>query len=228
MSVLLGILVLFGVMSALYMKVSYLENRQKAFASLPANVIKIVHGNLVSVTNFDYIQGNRQAPVTLIEYSDFECPSCQRMHPKFGKIITQYGNNIRFVQRMFPLPQNNNAEKEAEAALCAGKIGGEKKYWQYSSEIYKKTKGIEGGEGFALVNLVPLAKELGITQEAFEKCLTTGEMTQEVHNQKTSGENAGVNQLPSLFIIDKKQHVTVLTGEQALSTLQVILTYALE
>lgn len=211
----------------LFLRVSYLENRQKAFASLPQNVLQTPRGTLEKIDRSDYVQGNPNASVTLIEYSDFECPSCQRMHPIFQKLIHQYGKNIRFVQRMFPLPQNKNAEKEAEAVLCAGQIGGEKAYWNYGDSIFKQTKGTEGGEGFSLDRLVPLAKELGLNEKMLGTCLLNNTNAKTVQSQTVSGETAGVSQLPTLFILDKKNEITMIAGEQSLATLQVILSYAI-
>lgn len=220
-----GLLLLFSSIVFLLFRVSYLENRQKAFASLPQNVLQTSQGNLEKVNDKDYIQGNLHAAVTLIEYSDFECPSCQRMHPIYQKIISQFGKDIRFVQRMFPLPQNKNAEKEAEAVLCAGKIGGQKAYWEYGDGIFTQTKGTENGEGFSLNGLVPLAKKIGLNEKEFTVCLQQEEMAKAVGDQKSSGELAGVSQLPTLFIIDKQGKSTLVTGEQSLATLQVILSY---
>lgn len=222
---LIGLLILFGSIAALFLRVNFLEARQKAFASLPANAVQTLHGSLQKVTSSDYVSGNPQGEITLIEYSDFECPSCQRMHPIYQKLLQEFNGHIRFVQRLFPLPQNKNAEKEAEAALCAGKVG---KYWQYGDEIYSLTKGTEGGEGFPLADLVPLAKHLGLSTKQFQSCLDTAEMAQTVDLQKKSGENAGVNELPSLFVIDKKNSVTMLSGEQSLATLQTVISYTIQ
>ncbi len=103
---------------ALLLQVNYLEakNKFQAFGQAPK-------GTMQPVTNKDYVTGNSQAKVTLVEYSDFECPSCQQFHPTLQKLMSLYGNNIRLVSRRSPLPQNANAEKEAEAVLCAGKLG---------------------------------------------------------------------------------------------------------
>ncbi len=224
----LGLGVLSIILISLFMRVSYLENRQKAFAALPPNTLQTPQGNLEKVGSSAYTTGNTQAAVTLIEYSDFECPSCQRMHPVFQRLLKQYGKDIRFVESMFPLPVYINAKIEAVGFLCAGKIGGQGIYWRYTDEIFKRTAGIEGGEGFALGKLIPLSKELGISETSFMKCLDTGEMTSRVQQEKLTGETAGVSQLPALFIIDKKNHVTLLSGEQSLPTLQVILTYTIQ
>lgn len=227
-ALLFAIFVLFSIIFCLFLRVSYLESRQKAYALIPQNTLQTSQGNLEKVNAKDYTQGNSQAEITLIEYSDFECPSCQRMHPIFQKIIKMYGKDIRFVQRMFPLPQNKNAEKEAEAVLCAGKIGGENLYWKYGDEIFKRTNGTEGGEGFTLNALTPLSKELGLDDKAFSSCLNIKKMVQEVDREKQSGEAAGVSQLPALFIVDKQNKTMLITGEQSLQTLQVILSYAMQ
>ncbi|HEX7042668.1 MAG TPA: thioredoxin domain-containing protein [Patescibacteria group bacterium] len=222
-----GLFFIFVIIFGLFLRVKYLEKKRADFAILPANTLHTPSGNLSLISKSDYLLGNPNAKVTLIEYSDFECPSCQIMHPIIQKIITEYKDSIRYTSRMFPLPQNKNAQKEAEAALCAGEIGGNKLFWKYSDEIFAKTKGGDGGVGFALDKLVPLAKDLNLPKDAFAKCLDSGKMQNKVLEEKESGEVAGIDSLPAIFITDSKNHTTLLTGIQSIQTLQIVLKYSI-
>ncbi len=99
----------------------------------------------VSKTN-DHIRGNPNAPVSLIEYSDFECPFCKRFHDTAKQIVQQYGGKVNWVYRHFPLDFHNPAaQREAEAAECAAELGGNEAFWRFTDLIYTRT--LSNGKG---------------------------------------------------------------------------------
>lgn len=110
----------------------------------------------------DYVRGTQGAPVTIVEYSDLECPYCKRFHPNMLQLMQEYNGKILWAYRHFPLSFHANAEKEAEATECVGKLGGAEKYWTFIDKVYERTTS--NGTGFALENLPRLAKEIGITE----------------------------------------------------------------
>ncbi|MFA4936948.1 MAG: thioredoxin domain-containing protein [Patescibacteria group bacterium] len=114
----------------------------------------------ISLKDNDYILGDSNAQVTVVEYSDLECPYCKRFHPTRQQIMAEFPGQVRWVFRHFPLNFHANAQKEAEAAECAGKLGGAEKYWQFVDKIFERTTS--NGTGFALTDLPKLAEELGI------------------------------------------------------------------
>lgn len=225
LSLLIGFFTFLVCLSILFLalKVRQLEAIQKELAAIPPGTLQTMQGRLTLPGVEDYILGERKGKVTIIEYSDFECPSCQRMHPILTKIMNKYGKRVRLISRMFPLPQNVNAQKEAEAALCSGLVGGNDAFWRYGDEIYKRTTGGEGGTGFALDKLIPLSKELGLSEQSFAECLHTGKLAERVHTEMVSGQDAGIHQLPSMYIIDIHGKSILITGEQSFETIQAVL-----
>jgi protein-disulfide isomerase len=153
------------------------------------------------VTNDDLIRGDKNAKLTLIEYSDLECPYCQTFHPTMKQLLEEYKGKIRWVYRNFPLSFHANAQIEAEAALCVGKLGGDDKHWDFIDKIYERTTA--NGTGFAKTALGPLAKEVGVDQTKFQKCLDSGEMTQAVKDQETDGGKGGVTGTPTTLLVDE-------------------------
>ena len=160
------------------------------------------YGAPKAVTDADYIRGDKDFKITLVQFSDYECPFCKQFHPTMQQVMTDYaGKGVRWVYRQFPLSFHQNAEKEAEAGLCVGKLGGQDKFWAFTDKIFERTTS--NGTGFALTNLGPLAKEVGVDQTKFQKCLDDGEMASEVSAETADGTAAGVNGTPTTLILDK-------------------------
>ncbi len=146
----------------------------------------------------DYVQGSPNAPVTIVTYSDLECPYCQRFHPSVAQSLRDYPNQVKWVFRHFPLSFHVNAQKEAEAAECVGKLGGAEKYWKFIDTIFERTTS--NGTGFALTELEPLAKEIGVNSGQFRTCLDQGEMTTKVQGDLQEASGYGVGGTPTTFV----------------------------
>lgn len=146
----------------------------------------------------DHVLGPKDAKVTVIEYSDFECPFCKRFYPTTKQILKDYPKDVRLAFRHFPLSFHQNAQKEAEASECAGKVGGNDAFWKFHDKIFERTTS--NGTGFALDALVPLAKEIGLDEQKFKSCLDSGEMAGKVAQQMQDGSSAGVSGTPAMFI----------------------------
>lgn len=152
----------------------------------------------IDVKPDDYIRGNPNAPVTLIEYSDLECPFCKSFHPSMERLMQEYDGQVRWIYRHFPLSFHANAQKEGEAAECVGKLGGGDKYWQFIDTLFERTTS--NGTGFALDQLPVLAQEVGVNQTQFKTCLDSGEFAAKVQNDLTEGSAYGVGGTPSTFV----------------------------
>ena len=118
-------------LGALTNKVSYLE-KDKTALNNPKNVApqapsdtgaQPAAGKIKPVISSDHIRGNANAKLSLVVYSDFECPFCQRFHPVTKELLKTYGDKIRLVYRHFPLSFHANAQKEAEASECIADLG---------------------------------------------------------------------------------------------------------
>ena len=89
----------------------------------------------------DHIYGNPDAPISLIEYSDFECPYCKRFHVTAKSVVEAFDGKVNWVYRHFPLAFHNpGAQKQAEASECASELGGNDAFWKYTDALYARTK----------------------------------------------------------------------------------------
>ncbi len=156
----------------------------------------------VSVTA-DHIFGSPDAEISLIEYSDFECPFCKRFHPVAKEIVEIYKGKVNWVYRHFPLDFHNpGAQKEAEASECAAELGGNEAFWKYADRIYKDTRS--NGEGFPISKLTPLAVEIGLDEKLFAECLDSGRHTARVQADFDNGAQSGVRGTPGNILLNNK------------------------
>lgn len=167
-------------------------------------------GEVPPVTNTDHVRGDKNAKLTWIEYSDTECPFCKRFHPTMLKMMDEYKGKVKWVYRHFPLSFHQNAQKEDEALECASALGGNEAFWKYLDKIFERTTS--NGTGFALDQLVPLAKELGLNENKFKACIDSGKYAAHVQTDLTGGSNAGVNGTPGSFLIGKDGKAQLISG----------------
>ena len=176
----------------------------------------------------DHIYGDPEAPVSLVEYSDFECPFCKRFHPAAKALVDRNPGKVNWVYRHFPLNFHNpGAQKQAEASECAAEQGGNESFWTYTDTIYERTTS--NGKGFPIDRLVPLAEELGLDRAAFEECLDSGKMQARVAEDYEDGVAAGVTGTPGNIIVNNTTGaVAVQAGAVPLDRLQVAVNRVLE
>lgn len=156
----------------------------------------------------DHVRGNPNAPIALIEYSDYECPFCKRFHATAQQIVDKYSGQVMWVYRHFPLDQlHPKARQEAEAAECAAELGGEEVFWQMTDKIYEVTPS---NNGLDLGKLPSLATEIGLDRQAFQDCLDSGRHTQRVEDDYQGGLQAGVSGTPGNILLNTQ------TGESQL------------
>mgnify|MGYP001603672950 CR=1 FL=1 len=150
----------------------------------------------------DHIHGERQAPVSIIEYSDFECPFCKRFLGVPEEVVKRLGGKVNFVWRHFPLEMHAPlAVRAAEATECAARLGGNDAFWSYTNAAMTRTRsngqGLPPGEGDPLL---ALAAELKLDAAAFGKCLESGEMRARVTEDLKDGEGAGITGTPGIVL----------------------------
>ncbi len=145
-----------------------------------------------AVSNADYIRGNKNASVTIIEYSDFQCPFCSRFHETMLQVMEEYGDQVRWVYRHFPLTSlHPEAQSAAEAYECAAEQG---KYAAYADALIENQDNL-GDDLYS-----KLAGDLGLNTSQFEECLSSGKYKNKVSSQAKAGASAGVRGTPATFI----------------------------
>jgi protein-disulfide isomerase len=158
----------------------------------------------------DYIRGSADADFVLVEYSDYECPFCQRFHDVMKQVMKEYGNKIAWVYRHYPLPFHQNAQMESEAAECVGELGGFEKFWQYSDSIYEKTTST--GTSVTNDQMAEMAVSVGVDKAKFVSCLDSGKYTDKVNAQLQDGSAAGIQGTPGTIIIAKNGQKEFIPG----------------
>jgi len=137
-------------------------------------------------------KGPDDAPVTLVEFSDFECPFCSRFQATLKQVQETYGDQVRIVYRQFPLTSiHPNAQLAAEASLCADAQGS---FWEMHDAIFE-VRGKVGADG-----LKKMAADLGLDSEVFDSCLDSREFQAQVAEDLEAGRQAGVTGTPAIFI----------------------------
>jgi protein-disulfide isomerase len=139
----------------------------------------------------DASKGKKDAKVTIIEFTDFQCPFCARARPTVNQIVETYGDKVQYVLRDFPLNFHPLAQKAAEAAECAGE---QDKYWEYSDLLWANQKAL------SVADLKKYAQEAKLDTGKFDQCLDSGKMAEEVNKDMADGSKAGVTGTPSFFI----------------------------
>ena len=140
----------------------------------------------------DHVAGPDDAPVTLVEYGDYECPHCGRAHPVVKAVQRQLGDQLRFVFRNFPLAEAHpHALVAAQAAESAGAQG---RFWEMHDMIFEHQDALE------LQDLAGYAELLGLDVERFERDLETGTYAKKVRDDFRSGVRSGVNGTPTFFL----------------------------
>lgn len=177
--------------------------------------------------NKDHVRGDPQAKLTLITYSDFECPFSKRHHATISQLADMYKGKVNFVYRHFPLSFHQNAQKEAEASECANELGGNDAFWKFADGIYEKTTS--NGTGFPLDGLVPLAKSIGLDGAKFQACLDSGKYAQLVKDEETGGQGAGVTGTPGHILYDEvsKKGTAIPGGAKPVDSFKTVIDAAL-
>ncbi|MBT3814291.1 DsbA family protein [Candidatus Woesearchaeota archaeon] len=145
----------------------------------------------------DSIKGDKDAPVTIVEFSDYECPFCTKFYDQsLQQIEKNYidTGKVKFIYRDFPLSFHQNAQKAAEAAEVAGELGGDEKYFEMHDLLFEK--GVAGG----VASFKQYAREIGLDGGKFDKMLDSGEMAKEVQDDFIAGQQLGVSGTPAFFI----------------------------
>jgi protein-disulfide isomerase len=148
------------------------------------------------VSEYDHIEGRKDAPVELVEYGDYQCPYCGEAYPIVKFIQKQLGNNLRFVFRNFPL--KNIHPDAVRAAIASEAAGLQGKYWQMHDLLFENQKRLNPH------SLLGYAKELNLNMDQFEADLVDQRLEKKVLDDFYNGLRRGVNATPTFFINGEK------------------------
>lgn len=160
----------------------------------------------------DAVRGDKNTPLTIVEFSDYQCPYCAKFYQQtLPSIEEQYikTGKVKLIYRDFPLDIHENAQKAAEAAECAGE---QNKYYEMHDKLFES--GVAGG----ITSFKQYAKEIGLDTAKFNQCLDSGAMVGEVQKDLSDGKQLGVSGTPAFFINGQ-----MLTGAQPFSTFQQVI-----
>lgn len=146
----------------------------------------------VDIAATDPSLGSPSAPVTLVEFSDFQCPFCQRVEPTLKQVREKYGDKVRIVWKDFPLTQiHPQAFKAGEAAHCAGDQG---KFWEYHDRLFANQQALQ------VPDLKGHAAALGLNAATFDACLDASKYAERVRDGVAAGSRLGVNSTPMSYV----------------------------
>lgn len=152
---------------------------------------------LLEVVSDDYIKGNKEASITLVEYLDFECEACGAYYPLIKQLSAEFKDNVRFVNRYFPLPGHKNG---MQAALAVEAAARQNKYWEMHDKLFdeQKTWGEKPAANPKIFE--GYAQQIGLNLEQFKKDVASKEVKDRVERDKNSGTRLGVSGTPTFFL----------------------------
>lgn len=159
----------------------------------------------------DHIIGGKNAKVTLIEYSDFECPFCGSFFPTVKQALAEYGDDIRVVYRHFPLSFHPQAQPAAEASECAAEQG---KFWEFHDGLFANQSSLSASY------YEVLAGEIGLNLGQFTDCVKSSKYKVKVQQQFAGGSAAGVGGTPHTFVVGPDGNAVTVNGAQPYANLK--------
>ncbi|RMG94814.1 MAG: thioredoxin [Deltaproteobacteria bacterium] len=141
-------------------------------------------------------KGAAEPLVTIVEFSDFQCPYCSRLAKTLDEVLAAYPNDVRLVFKQFPLPMHKDAALGAEAALAAGEQG---KYWEMHDKLFANQRAMSRAD------IEKYAQEIGLDMAKFKKALDDGTYKKKVQEDMNQGKSLGVRSTPTFFVNGKMQ-----------------------
>lgn len=176
----------------------YREKHQKVYEDLvsglrkKADVAVLIKAPKVEIEEGDNPGiGPKDAPIKIVEFTDYQCPFCGKARPAVNQVMTEYKGKVRYVLRDFPLSFHKDATKAHEAARCAGE---QDKYWDMNKKLFDNQSAIK------VEDLKKYAEELKLKMDKFNECLESGKYTESVRKNQEYGEKVGVSGTPAFFI----------------------------
>ena len=184
--------------------------------------------NAPAVNAADHILGNPDAPVKVVEYTDFECPFCKQFHTTMKTIMDEYGakGQVAWVMRNFPLQQlHPNAPKLAEAAECVASVGGNDAYWKFIDSVFLQAPV---GSFFDLTKLDSTVSGIGVNVQAFESCYQKGTFKDKIQKEFNDAVAAGGKGTPFSVVVTVGGENVPIPGALPYANIKSVIDQALE
>jgi len=162
------------------------NNQQAPSADNPVNI---------KLSGKEYIRGDKNAKIKIVEFSDYQCPFCSRFHPTMQQVMAEYGDQVAWIYKHFPLDSlHPQARPASEASECVGEQKGNDGFWSFTDGIYAN----QATMGTALYE--QLAQEAGVNMTKFNDCVSSRKYQQKVEADYQEGLSYGVDGTPGSFI----------------------------
>jgi protein-disulfide isomerase len=148
------------------------------------------------VIDFEHIKGNPDAKVTLTEYSDFECPACAAFQPALNEIMTEFGSDLKFEFKHFPLPMHTLAIPAARAAEAAAQQG---KFYEFHDLLFKN-QTVWSKSANPMVSFMQYAEELGLDTAQFKRQYGSSLIKERIQAEQTEARKLGLTGTPTFFL----------------------------
>ena len=180
----------------------------------------------------DHIVGDPNAPVKLIEFSDFECPFCKAFHGTLKQVMNEYGQTgkVAWIYRHFPLDDlHSKARKEAQAAECANEVGGNQAFWDYADRLFEVTPS---NDGLDLALLPQIAEDVGLDRAKFEACLVGdergGKFADHIEENRQDAAASGGTGTPYTIVVGANGQFYPMSGAMPYEAIKSIIDMALK
>ena len=179
------------------------------------------------VTDADWIKGSVDAPVKIVEYSDFECPFCKRHHDTMKTVTEKYGDKVAWVFRQFPLEQlHQKAMPVAIASECVGDLGGDTAFWTFTDRYFEETLT---NDRTNIDTLIPtLVAETGVNKNAFTECFESERTKAAVEEDVADAVETGGRGTPWSILIGPDGKTYPISGAQPASVIEQTIEAALQ
>lgn len=201
---------------------AFVEKQQRAAQERPRQLAQAVR----PPEKDDHVRGNPDAPVTLIEYSDFECPFCKRFHATAKQVVNESNGQVKWIYRHFPIDElHSKARKEAAASECAAELGGNDAFWKFADRFYELTPSNNRTDVDTV--LPRIAREIGLDEKRFAACLASGRHDRRIEADRQNAVNSGGNGTPWSIVVSKRGKKYPLSGAQPYAAVKQLVDIAL-
>jgi len=186
--------------------------------------------NVNPVTSEDHIRGSIDAPVKIVEFSDFECPFCKRLHFTMKEVMDEYGESgqVAWVYRQFPLDSLHPVKARLESIIseCVADIGGNDAFWTFTDRFFELSPSNNRTD---LDVVIPqIIGELGLSQSAIDQCVASGKYDQHVQDDVENAIATGGRGTPWSVVIGPNGDTYPLSGAQSAASIKQIIEIALK